>query len=77
VKTEPGRPNALRSIAAIIVVAALALAVGWGADRAVLRHASVNGIYQPQVRLGAATAGLFAGGAAAALAGIALALRKR
>jgi hypothetical protein len=67
----------MRWIATALCLAALAMVVGWGVDRAVLRHSSVNGIYQPQVRLGAATAGLFTGGAAAALAGIALALRKR
>jgi hypothetical protein len=51
--------------------------VGWFVDRAVLRRNSVAGAYQAQVRLGAATAGLFAAGAAATLVGIGMALGRK
>jgi len=59
------------------VVLAVAIVVGWCVDGAVLRHASVTGAYQPQVRLGAATAGLFAAGAAATLVGIGMAVGRK
>jgi hypothetical protein len=54
------------------IVAAVFVVVGWGTARAVMHHAAA-GTPVAQVRLSAEMAGLFAGGAAAVLAGIGLA----
>ncbi len=60
-----------------VLVLAVAVAVGWATDQAVLAHATVIGAYQAQVRLGAATAGLFVAGAVATLVGLSMLLRGR
>jgi len=67
----------MRHLVRVAVVFVVAIAAGWFADRAVLRRASVEGVYQAQVRLGAATAGLFAAGAAVTVVGIGMVLRRK
>jgi len=57
------------------VVAAFA-GVGWFTARGVMHHAAV-GTPAAEVRLSAAMAGLFAGGAAAVVVGIALVWRRQ
>jgi hypothetical protein len=52
------------------------VATGWLAARAVLHHAASGGAFEPQVRLAAAMAGLFAGGIAATLVLLAITLRR-
>lgn len=64
---------AWRLAVAVVVFAA----VGWITDHLVIHHAAQAGSYQPQVRLAAAMAGLFFGGLAATVVGIALALARR
>jgi len=61
------------------VLLMVAIAVGWYVDGVILRHSVVrNGGYDSQVRLGAATGGLFAAGAAVTVVGIGMAVwRKR
>jgi hypothetical protein len=46
--------------------------VGWLTARAVMNHTESKGAMQPEVRLSGAMAGLFAGGAATLVAGIAM-----
>jgi purine-cytosine permease-like protein len=58
---------ALRVLLLLVVFAG----VGWFAAHVVVSHAAAN-TPESQVRLSAATAGLFAGGAAAVLVGIAM-----
>jgi hypothetical protein len=60
-------------VAVVLVVFA---GVGWGTARAVMHHAAV-GTPVAEVRLSAAMAGLFAGGAAAVVVGIALVWRRQ
>ena len=50
--------------------------VGLVVDRVVVAHVAAGGAYAIQVRLGAAMAGLFAGGAAVVLAGLGMVLRR-
>jgi hypothetical protein len=60
--------NVTLRVAAVIAVFVV---VGWGTARAVAHHAAV-GTPAAQIQLSAGMAGLFAGGAAAVVAGIAL-----
>ena len=46
--------------------------VGWMAARGVMRHAANEGAMEPEVRLAGEMAGLFAGGAATLIVGIAM-----
>jgi TRAP-type C4-dicarboxylate transport system permease small subunit len=64
----------MRVLLRVLIVVAVFAGVGWGTARAVLHHAAM-GTPATQVRLSAAMAGLFAGGAAAVVAGIGLAWR--
>jgi hypothetical protein len=59
----------------VLLLLAVFLGVGWPAVRGVLHHASVT-TPVAEVRLSAAMAGLFAGGAAAVLVGIAMLWRR-
>ncbi len=55
-----------------LVLAAVFAGVGWLTARAVMDHAASKGAMQPEVRLAGEMAGLFAGGAATLIAGIAM-----
>jgi hypothetical protein len=55
----------------VVVVIAVFVGVAWGTARAVAHHAA-GGTPVAQVQLSSAMAGLFAGGAAAVVVGIAL-----
>jgi hypothetical protein len=59
----------------VLLVVTVFVGVGWGTARAVRRHAAV-GTPAAQVRLSSAMAGLFAGGAAGVVVGIALVWRR-
>ncbi len=59
---------AVRALVLVVVFAA----VGWLTARGVMRHVASGGSMQPEVRLAGAMAGLFAGGAATVIAGIAM-----
>jgi hypothetical protein len=59
------------------VLLVVSVGVGVLVDKVVLRHSSAQGAYEPQVRLGAATAGLFAAGVAATLVGIGMTLGRK
>ena len=61
---------ALRALVLLLVFAG----VGWLAARSVMAHAANRGAMGPEVRLAGAMAGLFAGGAAALIVGIAMVL---
>jgi len=67
----------MRYLVRVAAVLLVAIVVGWYVDRLMLRHNSVPGAYEPQVRLGAATAGLFTAGAAATLVGIGMAVGRK
>lgn len=56
----------------VLVLVALFAGVGWLTARAVMDHAVSRGAMQPEVRLAGEMAGLFAGGAAALIVGIAM-----
>ena len=58
----------LRALVLLIVFGG----VGWLTARSVMGHAASRGAMQPEVRLAGAMAGLFAGGAATLVAGIAM-----
>jgi len=65
---------AARVLLLVVVFAGVGLLTGW----LVLRGAPVRyGAHEPGAQLAAAAAGLFAGGAAAVLVGIGMALRPR
>ncbi len=55
-----------------LVLLAVFAGVGWLTARGVMRHVASGGAMQPEVRLAGAMAGLFAGGAATVIAGIAM-----
>jgi hypothetical protein len=59
---------ALRTLVLVGVFAG----VGWLTARAVMSHVESKGAMQPEVRLSGAMAGLFAGGAATLVVGIAM-----
>ena len=59
-----------------LVLMAVFVGVGWMTARAVMNHVASAGAMQPEVRLSGAMAGLFAGGAAVVLVGIAMARRR-
>jgi hypothetical protein len=59
---------ALRTLMLVLVFAG----VGWVTARAVMNHVESKGAMQPEVRLSGAMAGLFAGGAATLVVGIAM-----
>ncbi|MBW4038640.1 MAG: hypothetical protein HIU91_07130 [Acidobacteria bacterium] len=62
----------------VMLLLLVAAVVGWMAARGVMHHAANAGAMEPEVRLSGEMAGLFAGGAAALLAGIAMVwLRKK
>jgi hypothetical protein len=66
----------MRVMMRVVVVIAVFAGVGWGTAHAVRRHAAV-GTPVAQVQLASGMAGLFAGGAAAVVVGIALVWRRR
>jgi hypothetical protein len=59
---------AVRTLVLVVVFAG----VGWLTARAVMGHVASKGAMEPEVRLSGAMAGLFAGGAATLVAGIAM-----
>ena len=59
---------ALRTMVLLVVF----VGVGWLAARGVMGHVTSRGAMQPEVRLAGAMAGLFAGGAATLIVGIAM-----
>jgi hypothetical protein len=59
---------ALRTLFLLLVFAG----VGWLTARGVMAHVASGGAMQPEVRLAGAMAGLFAGGAATVMVGIAM-----
>jgi hypothetical protein len=62
----------------ILLLLAIFLGAGGLTDHAVLAHSAQHaGVYLPETRLAAMMAGLFAGGAATSLTGIAMALTHR
>jgi hypothetical protein len=55
-----------------LVLVAVFVGVGWLTARGVMDHVASRGAMQPEMRLAGAMAGLFAGGAATLIAGIAM-----
>jgi hypothetical protein len=55
-----------------LVLLAIFAGVGWVTARAVMDHVASKGAMEPEVRLSGAMAGLFAGGAATLVVGIAM-----
>jgi hypothetical protein len=55
-----------------VVLLAIFVGVAWITARGVMGHVASHGAMQPEVRLAGAMAGLFAGGAATLIAGIAM-----
>jgi hypothetical protein len=55
-----------------LVLVAVFVGVGWLTARTVMTRVESKGAMQPEVRLSGAMAGLFAGGAATLVAGIAM-----
>jgi hypothetical protein len=64
----------MRLVLRTFIVVAVFVGVGLATANGVVKHAVNAGAAESQVRLAGAMAGLFAGGAAAVLAGIAMAL---
>ena len=62
---------AMRTLVLLVVFAG----VGWLTARGVMAHVASGGAMRPEVQLAAAMAGLFAGGASAAVVGIAMVWR--
>ncbi len=56
----------------VVVLVGVFAGVGWLTARGVMDHVASKGAMQPEVRLSGAMAGLFAGGAATLVAGIAM-----
>ena len=56
----------------IVVLLGVFAGVGWVTARAVMDHVASKGAMEPEVRLSGAMAGLFAGGAATLVVGIAM-----
>ena len=63
---------ALRALILVVVF----VGVGWLTASGVMRHVASGGAMQPEVRLAGAMAGLFAGGAATVIVGIAMVWRR-
>ena len=57
----------------VVVLVGVFAGVGWLTARGVMSHVESKGAMQPEVRLSGAMAGLFAGGAATLVVGIAMA----
>ena len=55
-----------------LVLLAVFAGVGWVTARGVMNHVASKGAMEPEVRLSGAMAGLFAGGAATLVVGIAM-----
>jgi hypothetical protein len=66
----------MRVVIRALVLAVVFVGVGWLTARAVMGHVASRGAMQPEVRLAGAMAGLFAGGAAALVVGIAMVRRR-
>ena len=62
----------MRVVVRMLVLLAVFGSVGWVTARAVMDHVASKGAMQPEVRLSGAMAGLFAGGAATLIVGIAM-----
>lgn len=62
----------MRVVLRSLVLLAVFAGVGWLTARGVMDHVASRGAMQPEVRLAGAMAGLFAGGAATLIAGIAM-----
>jgi hypothetical protein len=62
----------MRVVVRALVLVAVFAGVGWLTARAVMDHVASRGAMQPEVRLSGAMAGLFAGGAATLVVGIAM-----
>ena len=62
----------MRFVWRVVLVLVVFIGVGRITSQLVGRRAAQAGAYEPQVRLGAAMAGLFAGGLTATLVGIAV-----
>jgi hypothetical protein len=62
----------MRMVVRTLVLVVVFAGVGWLTARGVMAHVASGGAMQPEVRLAGAMAGLFAGGAAAVIAGIAM-----
>ncbi len=62
----------MRVAVRVFVLVAVFAGVGWLTARAVMDHVASRGAMQPEVRLSGAMAGLFAGGAATLVVGIAM-----
>jgi len=62
----------MRVVVRTLVLIAVFAGVGWLTARAVMNHVESKGAMQPEVRLSGAMAGLFAGGAATLVVGIAM-----
>jgi hypothetical protein len=60
-----------------LVLVAIFAGVGWLTARAVMGRVASKGAMEPEVRLSGAMAGLFAGGAATLVAGIAMVWSRR
>jgi len=60
----------MRFLWRVVLVLVVFVGVGRITSQIVGRHATQAGAYEPEVRLGAAMAGLFAGGFAATVVGI-------
>lgn len=67
----------MRNVGRVVVLLAVFLGVGWLAEHSVMAHAAGRyGAYSAEVRLAGMMAGLFAGGAAVVVAGIAMVWRR-
>ena len=62
----------MRIAVRVLVLVFVFAGVGWLTARGVMDHVASRGAMQPEVRLSGAMAGLFAGGAATLIAGIAM-----
>jgi hypothetical protein len=60
----------------ILLLLVVFAGVAWLAARGVMDHVASGGAMQPEVRLAGAMAGLFAGGAATVIVGIAMILSR-
>jgi len=67
----------MRVAGRVVLLIAVFAGVGWLTARGVMAHVASGGAMQPEVRLAGAMAGLFAGGAAAVLVGIAMVWRRQ
>lgn len=56
----------------VVILLVVFIGVGWLTARGVMDHVASRGAMQPEVRLAGAMAGLFAGGIATVMAGIAM-----